>query len=93
MTSRPGQSDNRATRASGEVAHRLAQLTGFSRDQRARLRARTLLFAGPMLPVAPKKLFRDALIGFGIGLVLMLGMTYGSSMFAGTQPAAATSTH
>jgi len=46
-----------------------------------------------MLPVAPKKLFRDALIGFGIGLVLMLGLTYGSSMFAGSQPAAATSTH
>ena len=45
-----------------------------------------------MLPVAPKKIFRDALIGFGIGLVLMLGLTYGATTFAGSPPAAATST-
>ncbi len=44
-----------------------------------------------MLPVAPKKILRDLLIGFGIGLVLMLGFTYGASTFAGSPPAAATS--
>jgi len=46
-----------------------------------------------MLPVAPKKLLRDTLIGFGIGLVLMLGVTYGSSIFAGSPPAVSTSAH
>lgn len=45
-----------------------------------------------MLPVAPKKILRDALIGFGIGLVLMLGITYGASSFARSPTAAATST-
>jgi hypothetical protein len=45
-----------------------------------------------MLPVAPKKILRDALIGFGIGLVLMLGISYGASTLAGSPPAAATST-
>ena len=41
-----------------------------------------------MLPVAPKKILRDLVIGFGIGLVLMLGFTYGASTFAGSPPAA-----
>ena len=50
-----------------------------------------MLFCRAMLPVAPKKLLRDTVIGFSIGLVLMLGVTYGSSMFAGSRPAAATS--
>lgn len=45
-----------------------------------------------MLPVAPKKLFRDALIGFGIGLVAMLGFSYALSSFSGSPTAAATST-
>jgi len=45
-----------------------------------------------MLPVAPKKILRDALIGFSIGLVFMLGITYGASTFASTPAAAATST-
>lgn len=47
---------------------------------------------GGMLPVQPKKILRDALIGFGIGLVLMLGITYGAGAIAGSPPAAATST-
>ncbi|MBK8998309.1 MAG: hypothetical protein IPM35_21510 [Myxococcales bacterium] len=45
-----------------------------------------------MLPIQPKKILRDALIGFGIGLVLMLGITYGAGAIAGSPPAAATST-
>jgi len=45
-----------------------------------------------MLPVAPKKLLRDTIIGFGIGLVVMLGISYGASTFAGSPTAAATST-
>jgi len=45
-----------------------------------------------MLPVAPKKIVRDALIGFSIGLVLMLGITYGAGSLVGSPPAAATST-
>ncbi|MFO0571801.1 MAG: hypothetical protein U0263_39625 [Polyangiaceae bacterium] len=45
-----------------------------------------------MLPVAPKKILRDTLIGFGIGLVLMLGIQYGAPSLLGSPPAAATST-
>lgn len=52
---------------------------------------RLAIFAG-MLPVAPKKILRDTLIGFGIGLVLMLGIQYGAPSLLGSPPAAATST-
>lgn len=45
-----------------------------------------------MLPVAPKKILRDAIIGFGIGLVMMLGFSYALSSFSGSPTAAATST-
>jgi hypothetical protein len=45
-----------------------------------------------MFPVATKKILRDGLIGFGIGLVVMLSITYGAGAFAGSPPAAATST-
>jgi hypothetical protein len=44
-----------------------------------------------MLPVAPKKILRDTLIGFGIGLILMVGITYGPGAFGGSPTAAATS--
>ncbi|MBI3203601.1 MAG: hypothetical protein HYZ29_18830 [Myxococcales bacterium] len=44
-----------------------------------------------MLPVAPKKILRDALIGFGIGLIAMLGISYGAGALVGTPPTAATS--
>lgn len=44
-----------------------------------------------MLPVAPKKILRDALIGFGIGLIAMVGISYGSGALRGSPPAAATS--
>ncbi|MCC6662261.1 MAG: hypothetical protein IT375_00890 [Polyangiaceae bacterium] len=44
-----------------------------------------------MLPVAPKKILRDALIGFGIGLIAMLGISYGAGALVGSPPAAATS--
>jgi hypothetical protein len=45
-----------------------------------------------MFPVAPKKILRDALVGFGIGVVVMLAITYGAGAFVGSPPAAATST-
>jgi hypothetical protein len=45
-----------------------------------------------MFPVATKKILRDGLIGFGIGLVVMLSITYGAGGFVGSPPAAATST-
>ena len=45
-----------------------------------------------MLPVTPKKILRDALIGFGIGLIAMVGISYGAGALVGAPPAAATST-
>ncbi|HMR08029.1 MAG TPA: hypothetical protein PKA88_19740 [Polyangiaceae bacterium] len=44
-----------------------------------------------MLLVEPKKLMRDILVGFGIGLVVMLGLTYSSGGMVGTTTAASTS--
>jgi hypothetical protein len=44
-----------------------------------------------MLLVEPKKLMRDILVGFGIGLVVMLGLTYSASGMVGTTTAASTS--
>lgn len=44
-----------------------------------------------MISVEPKKLLRDALIGFGIGLVVMLGISYGAGVLASSTPAATTS--
>jgi len=44
------------------------------------------------MPAPTKKILRDALIGFGIGLVLMLGVSYGASGLGSSPPAAAAST-
>jgi hypothetical protein len=39
-----------------------------------------------------KRIVRDGLIGFGIGLVLMLGLSYGAATLGASSPAVATST-
>ena len=44
------------------------------------------------MPAPTKKILRDALIGFGVGLVLMLGLSYGAASLGGSPPAAAAST-
>ncbi len=44
-----------------------------------------------MLLVQPKKLVKDLLIGFGIGLVVMLGLSYSAGGMVGKTTAASTS--
>ncbi len=72
---------------SHQVAQAAVKVLGFGPCARGTSVARV----ADMLPVAPKKIFRDALIGFGIGLVVMLGFSYALSTFAGSPTAAATS--
>ena len=50
-----------------------------------------IAFVAAMISVEPKTLLRDALVGFGIGLVVMLGLTYGATTIAASPPAATTS--
>jgi hypothetical protein len=57
----------------------------------SRVLARALLDAAPMIAADMKKVLRDALIGFGIGLVAMLTISYGATSLGGARPAAATS--
>jgi hypothetical protein len=45
-----------------------------------------------MSTVTPKTVVRDALIGFGIGLLLMLGIGYSAAALGTSPPAAPTST-
>ncbi len=44
-----------------------------------------------MISVASKQLLRDMMVGFGLGLVLMLGLSYGTAMLSHPTPAAKTS--
>jgi hypothetical protein len=52
----------------------------------------SMLTRAAMMPAHMKRIFRDALIGFGIGLVAMLAISYGASSLGGSPPAATTST-
>ena len=54
---------------------------------RRQLLARGLLNPRAMSSVRPKSLLRDVLIGFGLGLALMVGLSYGTSAFADASPA------
>jgi hypothetical protein len=45
-----------------------------------------------MMPTDKKRILRDALIGFGIGLVVMLTISFGAASLGGSPPAAPTST-
>jgi hypothetical protein len=44
-----------------------------------------------MMPADSKRILRDALIGFGIGLVVMLTISFGAASLGGSPPAARTS--
>lgn len=48
-------------------------------------------YSARMLSVTPKTLLRDLAVGFGVGLILMLGLSYGASLTAHPSPAAKTS--
>jgi hypothetical protein len=50
-----------------------------------------LLKVAAMKPAGVKKVLRDGLIGFGIGLVVMLAVSYGAPSLGGSPPAVATS--
>jgi hypothetical protein len=52
--------------------------------------ARALLRTARMETIHAKGILRDALIGFGIGLAVMLAAGYGASALSGAEPAAAT---
>jgi hypothetical protein len=53
--------------------------------------ARPLLVRAAMMPADSKRILRDALIGFGIGLVVMLTVSFGAASLGGSPPAARTS--
>jgi hypothetical protein len=53
--------------------------------------AHPLLNRAAMAPANMNKVLRDGLIGFGIGLVVMLAVSFGASSFGASPPAATTS--
>jgi len=54
----------------------------------AEILARLLLFPPAMSTVTPKSVVRDGLIGFGIGLLVMLAVGYGAGALSSSPPAA-----
>ncbi len=44
-----------------------------------------------MAPASVQRILRDGLIGFGIGLVVMLAVSFGAASFGASPPAATTS--